>query len=155
MIKNPDASVRWYLDAGADILTVHVEAATHLNRIVASIHEAGALAGVSLNPGTPVSALEGIIELVDLVLVMSVNPGFGGQRFIPGSTTRIAQIAALAREKGVAPRIEVDGGIDAETAPLVTSAGADTLVAGSAIFCAPDPAAAIAEIRGSAAGRMV
>ncbi len=155
MIDNADETVGWYLDAGADIVVVHVEACNHLHRIVQTVHEAGAQAGVSLNPGTPVSAIEGIITDVDLVLVMSVNPGFGGQAFIPSAIDKIREIAALARAKGVSPRIAVDGGIDSRTAPLVVEAGADMLIAGSAVFCAEDPAAALAAIRTAAVSKLV
>ncbi len=155
MIDNADETVQWYLDAGADIVVVHVEACNHLHRVMQTIHKAGAQAGVSLNPGTPVSAIEGIIGEVDYVLVMSVNPGFGGQAFIPGSVAKIEEIARLAAERGVSPRIAVDGGIDVVTAPLVTAAGADMLIAGSAVFCAEDPTAAIAAIRSAAVTRLV
>lgn len=155
MIDNADDTVGWYLDAGADIVVVHIEACNHVHRVVQTIHEAGAQAGVSLNPGTPVSALEGIIADVDLVLVMSVNPGFGGQAFIPTTVARIEEIVRLAKSKGASPRIAVDGGIDTRTAPLVTAAGADMLIAGSAVFCAEDPAAALAAIRTAAVSKLV
>lgn len=155
MIDNADETVGWYLDAGADIVVVHVEACNHLHRIMQTVHEAGAQAGVSLNPGTPVSAIEGIIADVDLVLVMSVNPGFGGQAFIPSAIEKIREIGAMARAKGVSPRIAVDGGIDVRTAPLVVEAGADMLIAGSAVFCADDPAAALSSIRTAAVSKLV
>lgn len=155
MIDNADETVGWYLDAGADIVVVHVEACNHLHRIAQTAHAAGAQMGVSLNPGTPVSAIEGIISEVDLVLVMGVNPGFGGQAFIPETAARVRQVADLARSKGVSPRIAVDGGIDTTTAPLVTAAGADMLIAGSAVFCAEDPSAALAAIRAAAVTRLV
>ncbi|TDB39867.1 MAG: ribulose-phosphate 3-epimerase [Actinobacteria bacterium] len=155
MIDNADDTVGWYLSAGADIVVVHIEACNHIHRIVQTIHEAGAQAGVALNPGTPVSALESIIAEVDLVLVMSVNPGFGGQAFIPATVAKIGEVVRLAAAKGASPRIAVDGGIDVRTAPLVTEAGADMLIAGSAVFCAEDPAAALNAIRAAAVTKLV
>lgn len=150
MIDNADAAVGWYLDAGADIVVVHVEACNHLHRVVQTIREAGALPGVSLNPGTSVSMLEAILPELDVVLVMSVNPGFGGQAFIPSSAEKIREIREMARAMGASPRIAVDGGIDVHTAPVVAEAGANILIAGSAIFCADDPATALSEIRAAA-----
>ena len=155
MVSDPDRTAMWYVEAGADIVTVHVEASTHLHRTVDAIRAGGATPGVTLNPGTPVSAIEEILPYVGLVLVMSVNPGFGGQSFIESSVAKVAEIREMCRALGVAPRIEVDGGIDANTAPLVVAAGADTLVAGNAIFCAPDPAAALKELRARASVQMV
>jgi len=150
MIDNADSTIGWYLDAGADWVTVHAEACTHLHRVVQTIRAAGSKAGVSLNPATPVEVLRDIIGEIDMVLVMSVNPGFGGQSFIPRSVERIRQVASLCAEKGVSPLIQVDGGIDTTTAPLVASAGARCLVAGSAIFCQEDPVAAMNAIREAA-----
>lgn len=147
MVSNPDASVDWYLDAGADLVSVHVEASCHLNRTCARIRERGARAGVVLNPATPVSVLEDIIESVDLVLLMSVNPGFGGQAFIPGTIAKIERLRALCAAHNVSPLIEVDGGVSAANAERVVAAGASVLVAGSAVFGAEVPAAAIDEIR--------
>ncbi len=155
MVSDPDRTAAWYVDAGADIVTVHVEAAVHLHRTVQAIRDGGASPGVTLNPGTPARALAEILPYVDLVLVMSVNPGFGGQSFIESSVAKVAEIAMMCREAGVRPRIEVDGGIDAVTAPRVVAAGADTLVAGNAIFCAEDPAAALRGLRSAAEARMV
>ncbi len=155
MIDNAEATLDWYLDAGADIVVVHAEACNHVHRVVQSVHEAGRRAGVAINPATPVESLRDILPDVDLVLVMSVNPGFGGQAFIPASVGRIKRLAALCKETGASPRIAVDGGIDAATAPLVVDAGADTLVAGSAIFGRPDPANALASIRAAAQTRLV
>jgi ribulose-phosphate 3-epimerase len=155
MIADPDRTAQWYVDAGADIVTVHIEAATHIHRTLDAIRAGGAKPGVTLNPGTPASALAEVLPYVDLVLVMSVNPGFGGQSFIESSVAKIAQIRALCDRAGVHPRIEVDGGIDPTTAPRVVAAGADTLVAGNAIFCREDPAAALAELRASALARLV
>ena len=167
MISNPDEMAVEYARAGADIVSFHAEAATHANRIVAAIHEAGAKAGIVINPATPVSALEAIIEDVDLVLVMSVNPGFGGQKFIPNSLRKVSQVRALASEHGVSPIIEVDGGCSAAhaagecglgvgggappaTAAELAEAGATMLVAGSAVYGKSDRSAAIAEIREAA-----
>ncbi len=151
MISNPDEMAAEYAKAGADLVSFHVEAATHAHRIVSAIHDAGAKAGMVINPATPASSLEAIIEDLDLVLVMSVNPGFGGQKFIPGSLRKVAQVAALAAERGVNPIIEVDGGCSAANAADLVAAGATMLVAGSAVYGKADRAAAIAEIR--AAGR--
>ncbi len=147
MISEPDRYLEAFREAGADILTVHVEACPHLHRTVQRIRELGARAGVSVNPATPTSLLRDIIADVDLVLVMTVNPGFGGQAFIPHSVQRIREVAALAEARGVQPFIEVDGGIDSATAPVVADAGANVLVAGSYIFGSPQPAEAIATLR--------
>jgi ribulose-phosphate 3-epimerase len=152
MIDNADSTIGWYLDAGADWVTVHAEACTHLHRVVQTIHSAGSKAGVSLNPATPVEVLRDIIGEIDMVLVMSVNPGFGGQSFIRRSVERIRRLVSLCAEEGVTPLIQVDGGIDPTTAPLVASAGARCLVAGSAIFCEEDPVAAMNAIREAAEG---
>lgn len=150
MIDNVDTTIGWYLDAGADLVTVHAEACAHLHRVVQAIHASGAKAGVSLNPATPASVLSEIIVDLDLVLVMSVNPGFGGQAFIPSAIQKVAELARMIDESGSAAMIEVDGGIDEHTAPLVSGAGARVLVAGNAIFGRPDPAAALEAIRAAA-----
>lgn len=155
MVDDPDRTASWYVEAGADYVTVHVEAAVHLHRVVQSIREGGAHPGVTLNPATPATALREILPFVDMVLVMSVNPGFGGQSFIETSVAKVAEVARMCRELGVRPRIEVDGGIDVTTAPRVVAAGADTLVAGNAIFCQEDPGAALKALRASALARMV
>jgi len=147
MIDDADTTVDWYLDAGADWVTVHVEACDHLHRVVQRIHAAGAKAGVALNPATPASVLEEILPELDLVLVMSVNPGFGGQAYIPSAAPKVAAIAAMIAACGSHALIEVDGGIDETTAPLVTAAGARVLVAGNAIFGRPEPGAALNAIR--------
>ena len=146
MISNPDQMVPEYLAAGADIVTFHYEATAHANRLANLIREKGAKAGVAINPGTPVSVLDAIIEDVDLVLVMTVNPGFGGQKFIPGSLRKIRQVKAMCDERHVNPIIEVDGGISPANAADVCSAGARLLVAGSAVFGKADRASAIREI---------
>jgi ribulose-phosphate 3-epimerase len=150
MIDNPDDTVGWYLDAGADIVVVHVEACRHVHRVVRSIKEAGRGAGVSLNPGTPLSFVEPVLQEVDQVLVMSVDPGFGGQAFIPASLDRIHELARMIASTGSAARIAVDGGIDAGTARPVVEAGATVLVAGNAIFSAQDPGAALVDLRTAA-----
>lgn len=147
MIDNPEVQVPWYIEAGADSVTVHVEVCDDAASMLRTIRDAGVKVGISLNPETDVSALEGLLGLVDLVLVMSVHPGFGGQSFIESSPAKIAAIVEMCKAEGAAPLIEVDGGIGVATAPLVRAAGADVLVAGSAIFCADDPAAALRGIR--------
>lgn len=147
MISDPDRRYLRYLEAGADILTFHYEAQLHAARTVAAIKEHGAKAGIALNPATPISVLECLIDEVDLVLVMSVNPGFGGQRFIEGTHEKLRRVRALADEHGVSPLIEVDGGVGAGNAERIVRSGATVLVAGSSIFGAADPARAIDEIR--------
>jgi ribulose-phosphate 3-epimerase len=151
MIDDADATIGWYLDAGADYVTVHVEACDHLHRVIQAIRAAGAKAGVALNPATPASVLTEVVAEIDMVLVMSVNPGFGGQAFIPDVLSKIAQIEAMIAATSSPASIEVDGGIDETTAPLVVSAGARVLVAGNAVFGRSDPAAALASIRAAAA----
>ncbi|NTU89821.1 MAG: ribulose-phosphate 3-epimerase [Actinobacteria bacterium] len=150
MIDNPEVQVPWYIDAGADLITVHIETLKDPAATLKLIRDAGRLCGISLNPPTPVEAIKDVIGLVDLVLVMSVNPGFGGQSFIPESTDKIAKIVEYANEAGVSPLIEVDGGIDTEKAHLVASLGADVLVAGSSIYKAQDPSEALRAIRAAA-----
>ena len=147
MIDNPEVQVPWYIDAGADSVTVHVEACDDAATMLRMIGDAGVKVGISLNPETDASALEGLLGLVDMVLVMSVHPGFGGQSFIESSPAKIAAIVEMCKAEGAAPLIEVDGGIGVGTAPLVSAVGADVLVAGGAIFCADDPAVALRGIR--------
>jgi ribulose-phosphate 3-epimerase len=147
MIDNPNTTAEWYMDAGADWVTVHVEACHHLPRMVQHIHAGGARAGMAISPATPASALEEVIADLDLVLVMSVYPGFGGQSFIPESTAKIAEVARMIAASGSQAVIEVDGGIDEKTAPEAAAAGARILVAGNAIFKRDDPAAALHAIR--------
>jgi ribulose-phosphate 3-epimerase len=132
MIAPADPYLEAFAKAGADHITVHVEAGPHIHRSLQAIRALGKKAGVTLNPGTPASSLEYVIDLVDLILVMSVNPGFGGQKFIPSAVEKIAQLRALAAGRPI--DIEVDGGITPETAPAVVRAGANVLVAGSAVF---------------------
>lgn len=148
MIANPLEQIPWFVDAGADSITVHVEAlgVDELVRAVALIHEAGLKAGASVKPGTPVEALMPVLHDLDMVLVMSVEPGFSGQSYIRGSEDKVAQVVAAARALGCAPLIQVDGGIGVETAALVAAQGADVLVCGNAVFGAVDPAAAISAI---------
>ncbi|CAM3438239.1 MULTISPECIES: ribulose-phosphate 3-epimerase [Paenibacillus] len=151
MIEQPERYVADFAKAGADLITVHAEACPHLHRVVHLIKEQGVKAGVAINPATPAHVLEEILPDLDLVLVMTVNPGFGGQAFIERTVGKISQLRARANELGRSSlHIEVDGGITAETAPLVAGAGADVLVAGSAVFGKADRAEAIARIRNSA-----
>ena len=147
MIDNPEVQVPWYIEAGADSVTVHVETCDNAVSMLRSIRDAGAKAGISLNPETDPTQLAGLLDLVDMVLVMSVHPGFGGQSFIESSPAKIAAIVEMCKAEGAAPLIEVDGGIGVGTAPLVSAVGPDVLVAGSAIFCADDPAVALRGIR--------
>jgi ribulose-phosphate 3-epimerase len=147
MIDNADQTIDWYLDAGADLVSVHVEAAPHLHRTVRRIRERGASPAVTLNPATPVASVRDVLGEVDMVLVMSVNPGFGGQSFIPRTVERVSELTELCEAEGATPIIQVDGGINPETAALVCEVGARCLVAGNAVFCEPDPIAAISAIR--------
>ncbi len=134
MISPVDAYIDAFIEAGADILTVHPEAGPHVHRTLQRIRDGGAGPGVALNPGTPIAAIEPLIESVDLILIMSVNPGFGGQTFIDSQLRKIEAARALIDRSGRDVMLEVDGGVNAETAPRVVAAGADVLVAGSAVF---------------------
>ena len=148
MIDNADDTVGWYLDAASDLVTVHAEGTRHLHRVVQRIRGAGASPGVSVNPATPVSVLRDILGDVDMVLLMSVNPGFGGQSFIPGVIRKIEELVALCAELGIdTPVIQIDGGINVETVVPCAAAGARCFVAGNAVFGANDPVAAIGAIR--------
>ncbi|MGA9288842.1 MAG: ribulose-phosphate 3-epimerase [Anaerobacillus sp.] len=149
MIENPDRYIEEFADAGADILTVHAEACPHLHRTIQLIKSKGVKAGVVINPATPVDSIKHVIEDVDLVLLMTVNPGFGGQAFIERVLSKITETKQLADSLGVAPEIEVDGGVNAETARSCIEAGATVLVAGSAIYNQSDRKAAIDQIRHS------
>jgi len=151
MIADPDRYIGAFAEAGAAILTVHVEARSHLHRTIQHIRSLGLGAGVALNPATPVNTIEEIAADVDLVLVMTVNPGFGGQTFIERSIPKIRAVRTLLDRTGSPAAIEVDGGIDRATAPRVVAAGAEILVAGSAIFRTADPAAAVRELRATVA----
>lgn len=148
MVSNPQDFVDPFVKAGADIITVHAETAPHLHRLIQTIKERGKKAGVSLNPATPLSVVEEVLGDIDMVLIMSVNPGFGGQQFIPAAVDKIARLRAMLTARRLTVDIEVDGGINAVTARKVTAAGANILVAGSAVYGAPDIAAAIKAIRG-------
>jgi ribulose-phosphate 3-epimerase len=134
MIENPDKYLEVFQQAGTQYLTVHVEACRHLHRTITKIRELGMKPGVSVNPATPLTAIDSILEFVDLVLIMSVNPGFGGQRYIPTSTNKIMELKKIITSRNLPCVIEVDGGIDAETLPLVDKAGATFFVAGNAVF---------------------
>jgi len=145
MIVEPERYIETFVGAGADLVTVHAEACTHLNRILHQIREAGAKAGVALNPSTPPEAIEWVLDDLDLVLVMSVNPGFGGQSFIPTSVAKVRQVKSLIGKRPV--EISVDGGVNRDRAAPLAQAGATILVAGTAVFGAQDPAQAIKDLR--------
>ncbi|MGM0879425.1 MAG: ribulose-phosphate 3-epimerase [Bacillota bacterium] len=148
MIERPELSIDDYIAAGADRITIHAEACVHLHRTVHYIKEKGLPAGVAINPATPVAVLEPILHDLDLVLIMTVNPGFGGQAFIPYSLVKLRQLTAMLDERGLhSVHIQVDGGVNQETAPLIREAGANVLVAGNAVFGEKDRAAAIARLR--------
>jgi len=138
MIEHPERYISQFVEAGADIITVHVEASPHLNATIRAIKRLGVRAGVSINPPTPIGTVEEFLPHVDLVLVMSVNPGFGGQPFIPETLPRIAHIRKILNDRGLHAELEVDGGINADNAPDVVKAGADVLVAGNSIFKAKE-----------------
>lgn len=148
MIENPDMYIPTFAKAGADIITVHVEACPHLHRTIQLIKSHGIKAGVVLNPHTPVSTIEHVLEYIDMVLLMTVNPGFGGQKFIHSVLPKIKQVAHMIQERNLNVEIEVDGGVNAETARLCVEAGANVLVAGSAVYNQKDRGAAITAIRG-------
>ena len=152
MIEEPQKYIAAFLDAGADMISVHFEAEPHLQRALQLIRDGGARAGIAINPATPAESLTTAIEFCDYVLVMTVNPGFGGQKFIEPVVPKIRHISQLIRERGLQVEIEVDGGIDAQTAPAVTGAGATILVAGSAVFGKADRAAAMEAIRTAVTG---
>ncbi|WP_028314074.1 ribulose-phosphate 3-epimerase [Desulfatibacillum aliphaticivorans] len=147
MIKQPELYVEDFVKAGADYITIQVESTTHLNRTVNLIRELGAKPGVVLNPTTPLSSLEWVLEYVDLVMLMSVNPGFGGQKFIDNSLRKTEELANMIQSKGLNALIELDGGINSKTIKSASDAGCDAFVAGSAIFGSEDYAATIKEFR--------
>jgi ribulose-phosphate 3-epimerase len=147
MIVNPELYLDAFVKAGASILTVHVEACTHLHRTLQEIKRLGVSAGVAINPHTPIELLTEVLEEVDLVCVMSVNPGFGGQKFIEHSYEKVANLKNLILKKGAKTQIEVDGGVSEQNAKRLVEAGADILVAGSFVFKAADPIAAIASLK--------
>ena len=150
MIVEPEHYIADFVEAGSDWISVHQETCPHLSRTIQQIKSLGAKAGVVINPATPVALLEEVLDQVDSVLVMSVNPGFGGQQFLPGTLRKIRQVRQMLDERGLTAEIEVDGGIDTHTAPLVVEAGATVLVAGQAVFGDVDGvAAAISKLRRS------
>lgn len=153
MIENPDNFIGAFAQAGANMISVHPEATYHLHRTISYIRQAGSRPGVVLNPATPLAMIEEVITEVDYVLVMSVNPGFGGQKFIQSSVDKLRRLRALIQSSGSQARIEIDGGIGLETAPAVVAAGAEILVAGSAVFGKPDPAAAVRQLLGAASAQ--
>lgn len=146
MIENPDDYIQDFVKAGATIITVHQETCTHLHRTIESIKEYGIKAGVVINPATPVSLIEEVLPIIDMVLVMTVNPGFGGQSFIHQTLHKIKKLSDLRKKYDLSFEIEVDGGINVDTAKLCVEAGADVLVAGSAIFDQPNRSQAITDI---------
>jgi len=154
MIEEPQKYIGAFLDAGADMISIHIETEPHLQRALQLIRDGGAKAGIAINPATAPEMLSSAIEFCDYVLVMSVNPGFGGQKFIEPVVPKIRHIGRLIRERGVPVEIEVDGGIDARTAPDVVAAGATILVAGSAVFGKSDRAAAMESIRTAVSTRV-
>jgi ribulose-phosphate 3-epimerase len=147
MIEEPERYIDAFVKAGADSVGVHVEACPHLHRTLSQIREAGARACAVVNPGTPATALEPVLDALDQVLVMSVNPGFGGQRYLPGMASKIRQLRRWIDDRGLDVDLEVDGGITRETIGEASAAGADVFVAGTAVFGEPDYAAAIRELR--------
>ncbi|HEY3426401.1 MAG TPA: ribulose-phosphate 3-epimerase [Negativicutes bacterium] len=149
MVTNPQDLIEPFIQAGADILTIHVETAPHLHRLLQTIKEQGVKVGVSLNPSTPLSTVEEVLSDIDMVLLMSVNPGFGGQKFIPSILDKITRLKNIITTRNLTVDIQVDGGINVVTAKQVITAGANVLVAGSAVYGAPDIAEAIRLLRGT------
>lgn len=147
MIVQPERYIDAFRDAGADILTVHIEASTHLHRSLQAIRQAGMKSGIAVNPHTPVSQLEDVLELADLVCLMSVNPGFGGQQFIERTYEKIARLKEMILQQGTNTLIEIDGGVTNQNAEALIKAGADVLVAGSYVFGSADPMATIAGLK--------
>lgn len=150
MITEPDRYIAPFIEAGADQISVHQEVCPHLDRTLRHIQSEGARAGVVINPSTPVSLLQDVLDLADYVLVMSVNPGFGGQEFIPGSLRKIRALDSMRKQYSLPFLIEVDGGVTLENLAEIVRAGADWIVAGSSIFHSPDPSATVAEMRRAA-----
>jgi ribulose-phosphate 3-epimerase len=146
MIAEPGRYAVQFVEAGADMVSVHVEADDHLQRTLTAIREAGAKAGVAINPATPLVMLEEALPYADFVLLMSVNPGFGGQKFVPTSIDKLRRLRRMIDDRGLKTRIEIDGGVDAENVAKVVEAGAEILVAGSAIYGKNDPTAAVREL---------
>ena len=148
MINNPENLAPEFISAGADHVTIHLEACIHSHRLISSIRSSGKKAGVSIVPSTPVAALEELLGIVDIVLVMTVNPGFGGQSLIPGCLEKIRRLCAIREEKHYHYSIEVDGGVNRETAPMIREAGADVLISGSAFYSATNPADEVRYFKG-------
>lgn len=147
MIEKPERYLTAFKEAGADIITVHAEACIHLHRTVQQIKEMGIKAGVALNPHTPVATLSNVIKEIELVCLMSVNPGFGGQQFIPSTLPKITELKKLITESGSSALIEIDGGVTLENAPAIVKSGADVLVAGNTVFKSKEPLATIASLK--------
>src|SRR5712692_6584606 len=147
MIVEPGRYAEQFVKAGAQMVSIHIEADPHAHRTLATIRDAGAQAGIALNPATPLAALDEALKFADYVLLMSVNPGFGGQAFIPNSLEKVRRLRKMIDERGLKSRIEIDGGIDADNIADVASAGAEIIVSGSAIFGASDPAVALRRLR--------
>jgi ribulose-phosphate 3-epimerase len=147
MISDPDKYVPVFIQAGADHISVHQEAALHLDATLRTIQQEGALAGVVINPATPVAALEEVLDLADFVLIMSVNPGFGGQKFLPRSLDKVRTLARIRQERGLKFAIEIDGGVNKDNLAEIVRAGCDWVVSGASIFETPDPAATVEEMR--------
>lgn len=147
MIEKPERYLTAFKEAGADIITVHAEACIHLHRTIQQIKELGIKAGIALNPHTPVASLANVIKEIDLVCLMSVNPGFGGQQFIPATLPKISELKKMITETSSSALIEIDGGVTLENAPAIVEAGADVLVAGNTVFKSKDPLATIASLK--------
>jgi ribulose-phosphate 3-epimerase len=147
MIVEPGQYAEQFVEAGAKLVSIHVEADPHAHRTLSAIRAAGAQAGVAINPATSLAALDEVLKFADYVLLMSVNPGFGGQKFIPASLDKLRRLRKMIDERGLKTRIEIDGGIDADNIAEVAAAGAEIIVSGSAIFSAGDPAVALRELR--------
>ena len=147
MIERPERYIKDFSDAGADFIAVHQEACTHLHRTIQLIRESGAKPGVALNPATPVESLQWILDDLDFVLIMSVNPGFGGQQFIPSALDKVARLSTIIRERELSTLIQIDGGVNVETISRISAAGTDVFVAGSAIFGSDDYERTISELK--------
>jgi ribulose-phosphate 3-epimerase len=152
MVAQPERYIKAFAEAGSDYITVHAEACLHLNRTVSMIHEEGKKAGVSLVPSTPVSSIELILDDIDLVLIMSVNPGFGGQKFIPSTMEKIHQLDRLRKERGLDFKISIDGGVNESNGGLLVDAGVDILVMGSAFFGSEDREGLVKKLQGRTSG---
>ena len=151
MISDPGRYAVEFVKAGANMVSVHVEADAHLHRTLSAIKDAGALAGIAINPATPLSALDEALQYADFILMMSVNPGFGGQKFVSGSIVKLRKLRQTIKERGYSTRIEIDGGIDENNIEEVVNAGAEIIVAGTAVFGKDDPASAVKQLLGAGA----